>query len=195
VDSHPVIVRPLSSEKDMGECHIVFIRASEKKHAQAAIAGLAQTGVLLVGEDASLLRQGGMINLVRDRGTIRFEVNLEALSRSQIHFDSKILALARSGYGNPPVSPSNPPQESVRRLERTVPPQYPPIAERMKLTGTVQVQAVVKPDGTVKDVRIIGGHPLLAEALAIAVKQWKFQPANKETVEAVRFSFGPAVTP
>jgi len=57
------------------------------------------------------------------------------------------------------------------------------------------VQALVKPDGTVKEVTIVGGHPLLADALAQAVKHWKYQPASKETVELVKFSFGPVVNP
>jgi TonB family protein len=61
----------------------------------------------------------------------------------------------------------------------------------MKLTGTAQVQALVRADGTVKEVKILGGHPLLADALARAVRQWRYQPAAKETVEVVKFSFGP----
>ena len=43
----------------------------------------------------------------------------------------------------------------------------------------------------VKEVKIMGGHPLLADALARAAMQWKYQPASKETVETVKFSFGP----
>jgi TonB family protein len=61
----------------------------------------------------------------------------------------------------------------------------------MRLTGTVQVQAVVKPDGTVKTVNIVGGHPLLAAAVVTAVMQWKYQPSPKETVETVKFTFPP----
>ena len=76
-------------------------------------------------------------------------------------------------------------------MERGAPPEYPELAKRMKLTGAAQVQALVMPDGTVKEVKIIGGHPLLADALARAVKRWKYQPAPKETVEGVKFSFGP----
>jgi TonB family protein len=53
------------------------------------------------------------------------------------------------------------------------------------------VQAVVKPDGTVRDVTILGGHPLLADALVRAVKQWKYQPAPKETLEVVKYNFSP----
>lgn len=191
VGTHPLLVKAVSSEKDMKSCHIVFFRASERKHTQAAIDGLAQAGELLVGEDESFLGEGGMINLVRDHGSIRFEVNSEALDRSQIHFSSKILAMAKAGYGPAHAMASNSPVETTRRLERSFPPDYPAIAERMKLTGTAQVQAVVKPDGTVKEVKVLGGHPLLADALVRAVMQWKYQAASKETVEIVKFSFGP----
>ena len=191
IGTHPLLVKAVSSEKDMKSCHIVFFRASERKHTQAAIDGLAQAGELLVGEDESFLAQGGMINLVRDHGSIRFEVNSEALDRSQIHFSSKIMAMAKAGYGPSHATASNSPVETTRRLERSFPPDYPAIAERMKLTGTAQVQAVVKPDGTVKEVKVLGGHPLLADALVRAVMQWKYQAASKETVEIVKFSFGP----
>jgi TonB family protein len=61
----------------------------------------------------------------------------------------------------------------------------------MKLTGTARVQARVKPNGTVTEVTVLGGHPLLAAALADAVRQWRYQPAPKETLEVVKFSFGP----
>jgi TonB family protein len=191
VGTHPLEVKSVSSEADIKSCHMVFFRASESKRGQAAIEGLAQTGVLFVGEDESFLRQGGMITLVKDHGSVRFEVNSDALDRSEIHFSSKILALAKAGYESPPAAASNSPADGLRRLQHSVPPAYPEIAERMKLTGTAQVQALVKPDGTVKEVKIVGGHPLLADALARAVMQWKYQPAPKETLELVKFSFGP----
>ena len=191
VGTHSLAVRSVNSEADIKSCHMVFFRASEKKHSQAEIEGIAQAGILFVGEDESFLRQGGMINLVKDHGSVRFEVNSDALDHSEIHFSSKILALAKAGYGSPPTPPSNSPVDGLRRLQHGIPPAYPEIAERMKLTGTAQVQAMVKPDGTVKEVKIVGGHPLLADALARAVMLWKYQPAPKETLEVVKFSFGP----
>ena len=60
----------------------------------------------------------------------------------------------------------------------------------MNLTGTVQLQAVVRADDTVKEVKVIGGHPLLADALSQAVRKWKYEPSNKESVEVVKFNFG-----
>lgn len=60
----------------------------------------------------------------------------------------------------------------------------------MNLSGTVQVRAIVRADGTVKDVEVIGGHPLLADALTQAVRKWRYEPSSKESVELVKFSFG-----
>jgi TonB family protein len=191
IGNHPVVITRVASEEDAKSCHIVFFRSPERKHALTDIERLAQPGLLLVGEDESFLPQGGMINLVRDHGSIHFEVNSEALDRSEIHFSAKILALATAGYGSANIAVTNTPAEGTRRIERTVLPDYPEIAERMKLTGTVQVKALVKPDGTVKEVEILGGHPLLAEALVRAVKQWKYQPGSKETTEIVKYAFGP----
>ena len=191
IGTHALVIRSISSEKDMNSCQMIFFRTSEKRQTQAAIEGLAQAGVLLVGEDESFLRLGGMINLVRDHGSVRFEVNPDALDRSQIHFSSKILTLAKASYGSSGATTSNSPIGAARVVERGVAPEYPEIAQRMSLKGTVQVQAVVKPDGTVREVKILGGHPVLVDAAVRAVMQWKYQPAAKETVEIVKVSFGP----
>jgi len=191
IGTRTVAIKPVSSEEEMKSCQMVFFRASEKKHTAAAVETLARAGVLLVGEEESFLRQGGMINLVRDHGSIRFEVNSDALERSEIHFSGKILALAKAGSTTSHATASSAPVEGPRRVERNIPPEYPEIAGRMKLTGTVQVEAVVRPDGTVKEVRTLGGHPLLADSVARAVKQWRYQTAPKETEEIVKFTFGP----
>jgi len=190
IGTHVLLIKPVSSEADLKSCQIVFFRASDKKHAQPPLEGLPRAGVLSVGEDESFLRQGGMINLVRDHGSVRFEVNSDALDHSQIHFSAKILALAKSG-GPSNLTAANPPAETARQVERRIAPEYPKIAAQMNLKGSAQVEVLVRPDGTVKEVKILGGHPVLADALARAVRLWKFQPAPKETVEIVKVNFGP----
>jgi TonB family protein len=191
IGTHPVVVRPVASDLDVRSCQIVFFRESARKHFLVDLAGLAQASVLSVGESDSFLRQGGMINLIRDHGSIHFEVNADALDRSVIHFNSKILALAKGGYESVQPAPSTAQGEGMRPIEKSIPPEYPALARRINLKGTAQVQAVVRPDGTVKQVTILGGHPLLADALARAVKQWRYQPAPTETLEVVKFSFSP----
>jgi TonB family protein len=72
-----------------------------------------------------------------------------------------------------------------RKIKTSVKPAYPEVARQMHITGTVRLEATVAPDGKVRDTRVLGGSPLLAQEAAIAVKKWKYEEAPKETVEAV----------
>jgi TonB family protein len=68
---------------------------------------------------------------------------------------------------------------------------YPDLARKMNITGTVKIQVVVAPNGTVKDAKIVGGHPLLAGAALEAVRKWRFEPAAVESTGVVDFKFEP----
>lgn len=68
-------------------------------------------------------------------------------------------------------------------------PDYPAIAARMDLHGTVKLKIWITSDGNVRRVEYIGGHPLLAQAAVKAVKNWKYEPANKETTAQVEIRF------
>ncbi len=78
-----------------------------------------------------------------------------------------------------------------RRLVNQTAPVYPPLARNMALQGTVKVEAVVAPDGTVKDVQIKGGHPVLAQAAVNTVRAWKWEAAKSESHELVEVKFSP----
>ncbi|HKW18982.1 MAG TPA: energy transducer TonB [Terriglobales bacterium] len=95
---------------------------------------------------------------------------------------------ARTANSEPQISTAR--AENTRSIRSQVIPEYPDIAAKMKLVGTVQVQAIVSPDGTVKEVRVIGGHPVLVETVVRAVLKWRFEPGSKETKESVKISFG-----
>ena len=56
-------------------------------------------------------------------------------------------------------------------------PQYPDAARAAGVQGTVQLQAFVKTDGTVGDVRVTRSIPGLDEAAMACVRQWTFKPA------------------
>ena len=68
-------------------------------------------------------------------------------------------------------------------------PQYPELARKMNLSGTVKVQVVVSPNGTVKEAKVIGGHPVLANAALDAVRKWRFEPAAIESSGLVDIKF------
>jgi protein TonB len=61
-------------------------------------------------------------------------------------------------------------------LIHDVTPQYPPEAGRARLEGTVLLMAVIGKDGSVKDVRVESGLPILAQAAIDAVRQWRYKP-------------------
>ena len=64
-------------------------------------------------------------------------------------------------------------------------PSYPPLAKQARISGVVKLQAIIAKDGTVADLQVIAGHPLLIPAALEAVKQWVYQTTllNGEPVE------------
>lgn len=82
-------------------------------------------------------------------------------------------------------------QDLERKVKSRVSPTYPDIARKMGLTGTVKLQIVVASNGTVKETKVIGGHPILVNAAVDAVKKWKFEAASEESTGTVEFKFDP----
>jgi TonB family protein len=72
-----------------------------------------------------------------------------------------------------------------REVLHTVKPDYPAIVKNARIGGTVRLNAVVLPNGTVARVQIAGGNPILAESTAKAVMSWKYAPASSQTNEEV----------
>jgi protein TonB len=53
---------------------------------------------------------------------------------------------------------------------------YPAIAKSARIQGTVELAALIGPDGHVQQLTVTSGHPLLRQAALDAVKQWVYQP-------------------
>jgi periplasmic protein TonB len=70
-------------------------------------------------------------------------------------------------------------------LINRVQPMYPPLARQTRISGTVRLHAIIAKDGTVKELEVISGHPLLVQAALDAVRQWRYRPTllNGEPVE------------
>jgi TonB family protein len=82
-------------------------------------------------------------------------------------------------------------------LIHKVEPEYPETARAQRISGTVILRVQIDTEGHVAQIDIIGGHPLLAEAAANAVKQWQFkpyllngEPIAVETTETLSFGQG-----
>ena len=96
-----------------------------------------------------------------------------------------------SGAGPAMVKPSTPRTLSISSgvmagnlLDKTL-PQYPVIARTARMQGTVVLQATIAKDGTIQNLRVINGLPMLQQAAIDAVRSWRYKPylLNGEPVE------------
>ena len=79
-----------------------------------------------------------------------------------------------------------------RKIKTRVAPIYPQLARQMNISGVVKVQVTVAPNGSVKTTKLVGGHPLLANAALDAIKKWRFDTGPDETTGIVEFKFDPS---
>ena len=70
-------------------------------------------------------------------------------------------------------------------LIKKIQPPYPPLARQARIQGQVVLQAEISKDGSIQNLRLISGHPMLAPSAIEAVKQWRYKPyyLNGEPVE------------
>jgi TonB family protein len=81
--------------------------------------------------------------------------------------------------------------EDARKLKSSTPPEYPELAKRNNISGTARLQVVIAPDGSVKEIKVLGGNAVLVEAAVQAVRKWKYQPGPSETILILKFDFKP----
>ena len=120
-----------------------------------------------------------------------------------------LLAENKSAEVAPPPPPPPPPAVvgmPVRvggniqepKVVKLVAPVYPKLAIKARVKGTVILEATVTADGTVDEIRVISGNPLLTQAAIDCVKQWRYEPTylNGDRVAVilparVNFELGP----
>ncbi len=71
------------------------------------------------------------------------------------------------------------------RIINRVQPVYPALARQTRISGTVRLHAIIGKEGTIQQLEVMNGHPLLQQAALDAVRQWRYQPTllNGEPVE------------
>jgi protein TonB len=71
------------------------------------------------------------------------------------------------------------------KLIRNPQPIYPQIAKSARISGTVELSAIIGEDGHIQELKVVSGHPLLRQAALDAVKQWVYQPTllNEQAVK------------
>jgi TonB family protein len=80
---------------------------------------------------------------------------------------------------------------SSRKVVSGEKPDYPQILKRAGIGGVVRLKASVAANGTVANVSVLGGNPILAECAVKAVKQWRYARAAAANYEIVTLEFNP----
>jgi TonB family protein len=78
-----------------------------------------------------------------------------------------------------------------RAVKSRVAPIYPEIARRMHISGTVNIEATVDPEGKVSSTKAVSGNALLAPAAEDAVRKWRFASGPGTSKITVEVNFTP----
>jgi periplasmic protein TonB len=102
-----------------------------------------------------------------------------------------------------PVAPPPPPPPAVKKMAagpvhvssgvvesnliHRVQPAYPALAKSARVQGTVEFTAIISKQGTIQNLQLVRGHPLLVSAAREAILQWQYRPTllNGEPVEVI----------
>jgi len=127
---------------------------------------------------------------------LNFAVGRSSTSEATLFIMAPGASMAATSQAAPPPPP--PPSGDTKRITiggnvqqskliSQPKPAYPPLAKQAKISGTVQLQAIISKDGTIQNLTVISGHPLLIPAALEAVKQWVYHQTllNGEPVEVI----------
>ena len=82
-------------------------------------------------------------------------------------------------------------QANDRRVVTRVEPDYPDALKKLYIGGVVRVEVQVAPNGSVKNIKLLGGNPILGQSTMKAVKMWKYVPAPADETLTVKLEFDP----
>jgi len=108
-----------------------------------------------------------------------------------LHTAAGALFLAVLFLSGPSLLKAQDSADAQRKVVLRVTPQYPGLAHTMNIKGSVKVEALIAPNGTVKSVDIKGGHPVLAQAAVDAIRKWKWEPSAHESRQVIEIKFTP----
>lgn len=110
-------------------------------------------------------------------------------NRKRLALASLALLLFCLALGSVPAVRAQSEEHSSRKVIRTQKPDYPVVLRSKGIGGTVRLNARVLANGTVANIDVLGGNPILAESAVKALMKWKYAPAASPSNEIVTFNF------
>ncbi|HEX4662748.1 MAG TPA: TonB family protein [Terriglobales bacterium] len=85
-------------------------------------------------------------------------------------------SIIAANTATPELSPVQSQGVTEGKLVRKVLPRYPEMARRAGVSGDVIINATIATDGTLRNLKVTSGSPLLREEALTAAKQWRYSP-------------------
>ena len=78
-------------------------------------------------------------------------------------------------------------QVAAANLIKKIQPAYPTLAKSARIQGAVKFTAIIGKDGTIQNLQLVSGHPMLVQSAKDAVLQWVYRPTllNGEPVDVI----------
>lgn len=95
LDGRALEVRRAEQLRDLAAAHMLFVPQREAEGLQEILEVTRAASVLVVGESPDFAASGGVIGFYVEREKLRFEVNLEAAKRRNLHLSADLLKVAR----------------------------------------------------------------------------------------------------
>ena len=124
----------------------------------------------IAGEVVAWCGDGNNVARSWIEAAVRFGFTLRLATPDALRPPAELIAWARA-QGGRIIPPQQRPQ-----VGRRVHPTYPKQATARKLHGSVVLQAIINKQGKVDSLQLVSGDPVLAQAAAAAVKQWRYKP-------------------
>ena len=96
VQGHSIKVAHVRRASEAHSCHIAFVPGLQRGEMSAVVNDLGNLPILTVGDDESFTQYGGMVAFRRENDRLRFDVNLAAITKSNLNVSSMLLSLART---------------------------------------------------------------------------------------------------
>jgi hypothetical protein len=92
---HQPVVKYVKSGAPLADCHVLYLAGPDLKRALDAIGPVKGLCVFTVSDAGRFAETGGMVELIKDNGKMRFAVNMDALQRGGVRLSSRVLVLAK----------------------------------------------------------------------------------------------------
>jgi hypothetical protein len=95
IQSKKIIIKRYHRHEDVRYCHVLYMGLREKRYQVAILKHLEGIPVLTIGDFEDFTRLGGMIKFIVADNQVGFEINLEAVEKSNLEISAKLLKLAK----------------------------------------------------------------------------------------------------